>query len=755
MTVLELFRDPNLQKFWLPVLTGLVSIVTGWAVNQLPPLQKTNQGWRVLKLLVETAIFVVVLSSFSDALETVKASDKQGQLVGLTYGVVLLGLASVIGFDFWQLVRKKPSATESSREQTPLAKNRQTLMDKVRIKAQGTLNHSLYQAARLDLGLEDCPEMVGLQWQTAGQARQVLPQSTRLLDRLVALGSGGTLLVLGVPGGGKTTLLMELATDWLDCTDAKREDQAIPVVLSLSSWGTYRLADKKNPTFVDWLLEEIFRQYQLRPQVGRDWLNKGGFVLLLDGLDEVREPLRNGCVEAINQFQRDFGTIEIAVCSRIADFQNLTTALEAFQAAVFIQPLEERQIEDYLQQAGAPLQQVRMALQQDSTLLELARTPLFLWILSLAYSGRSADELLNLPEPERRRRLFDRYIEQMFLKRPLTKGDRQKMMRWLSILAQRMGSEKEFLIERMQPRDWLIKTKYKWIYQLIFGLIFGLMSAMNFGLNTMLTVPSLQLSYKSLPTLLFIILICGLVFGLVFGLLGRLFVELLDEIVLVEAIEFSMVNYSQSVFLNHAVKYFIFGLIFGIILGLMFGILNFLTSHLGVINVLFFATFSILSLGLIGGLFGGLFSGLFGILKSDIQKRIRPNQGIWNSLKNIVVITIAIIAITTMMNLFFPTSKAIDDEEGSTFIIWIVWLLFSFIIPLFGGGMACIQHFSLRLVLYHAHQIPWNFVAFFKQAEARLFIQRTGGSYSFIHRYLQEHFASLTHSASSISKSRP
>jgi hypothetical protein len=609
MTALELLRDPNLQKIWMPVLTGLVGIVSGWAVNQLPPLQGKNQGWRVLKLSIEAAFFVVVLGSFPDALEIVKASDKQGQLVGLTFGMILIGLASVIGFDIWQLVRRKPSATETSLEQTPLAKNRQTLMDKVRIKAQGTLNHSLYQAARLDLGLEDCPEMVGLQGQTAGQARQVLPQSTRLLDRLAALGSGGTLLILGKPGGGKTTLLMELATDWLDCTDAKQEDQAIPVVLSLSSWGTYRLSNKKKFTFADWLVEELFTHYQLRPQVGQDWLNKGGFVLLLDGLDEVREPLRNGCVEAINQFRREFGTIEIAVCSRIADFQSLTTALETFQAAVFIQPLDEGQVEDYLQQAGTPLQQVRVALQQDSTLLELARTPLFLWILSLAYSGRSVDELLNLPQPERRRRLFDRYIEQMFLKRPLTEGDQRKMMRWLSILAQRMGSEKEFLIERMQPRDWLVRPKHKWLYRLTFGLIAGLI----FGGSCWQTL-------GLMGTLTFS-LISGLVLGFIFALPHKLFSKL-DYIEPFENIDFSMLGkatQTMSWHLSHSrqIHSMIIVLTGTAFIGLLLKI-----SVPEIFKHIIFIVFNSIFM---------TFVVILEMIKKEIYIKNYPNQEIWNS----------------------------------------------------------------------------------------------------------------------------
>jgi hypothetical protein len=50
-------------------------------------------------------------------------------------------------------------------------------------------------------------------------------------------------------------------------------------------------------------------------------------------------------------------------------------------------------------------------------------------------------------------------------------------------------------------------------------------------------------------------------------------------------------------------------------------------------------------------------------------------------------------------------------------------------------------HLALCLALQRAHQIPWNFVTFFQSAEERLFIQRTGGIYVFVHRYLQDYFA--------------
>jgi hypothetical protein len=391
MSFLQAFSDATVQKFVMPFALGLLTIVLGWAVNQLPPLQNANQGWRVLKLAVETTIALVVMAIAPEAVQVVSSPAESAQVVGIaSYGVV---------------------------------------------------------------------------------------------------------------------------------------------------------------------------------------------VLLLDGVDEVQQKYREGCAAAIHQFQREHGAIKIVVCSRIADYELLSTRLSNFRQAIYVLPLDRPQVDGYLQQAGPALASVRTALQQDQTLYGLASQPLFLSILALAYHppwpNQSPEELLHLPTSARLTRLFDRYIQRMFEQCPLAPAQQEQMICWLGLVAEQMGNEKEFLIEHLQPGDWLRRSSHRWHYRVIFGLIYGL--------------------------------ILGLIFALICGLTWDL----------------------------------IYGLILGLILGLLYGL----------------------------------------------------------------------------------------DP-----------ILFVF---LWGGGQACIQHFVLRLVLYRAGQIPWNFVSFFQQTEERLLIQRTGGSYIFIHRYLQEHFAAI------------
>jgi predicted NACHT family NTPase len=88
------------------------------------------------------------------------------------------------------------------------------------------------------------------------------------------------LLILGEPGSGKTTTLLELAQNLLE--QATRETEAtIPVLVSLSSWK-----DPKQPIF-DWLVGELNLKYGLRKELGRQFLIQNRLFPFLDGLDEV------------------------------------------------------------------------------------------------------------------------------------------------------------------------------------------------------------------------------------------------------------------------------------------------------------------------------------------------------------------------------------------------------------------------------------------------------------------------------------
>ncbi|MFM7577808.1 MAG: hypothetical protein ACKO5Q_12815, partial [Microcystaceae cyanobacterium] len=73
----------------------------------------------------------------------------------------------------------------------------------------------------------------------------------------------------------------------------------------------------------------------------------------------------------------------------------------------------------------------------------------------------------------------------------------------------------------------------------------------------------------------------------------------------------------------------------------------------------------------------------------------------------------------------------------------LLWSLFFGIF--LGGGVACIEHLSLRLVLWQSGTIPWNFARFLNYCVERRLLLRVGGRYRFLHRELLDHFAQLPH----------
>jgi hypothetical protein len=80
---------------------------------------------------------------------------------------------------------------------------------------------------------------------------------------------------------------------------------------------------------------------------------------------------------------------------------------------------------------------------------------------------------------------------------------------------------------------------------------------------------------------------------------------------------------------------------------------------------------------------------------------------------------------------------------------WLVGLpilcgvIIGLLLGLFGAGEACIKHFALRAIACCNGCIPWNYARFLDWASDRIFWQKVGSGYIFIHRLLLEHFARM------------
>lgn len=149
--------------------------------------------------------------------------------------------------------------------------------------------------------------------------------------------------------------------------------------------------------------------------------------------------------------------------------------------------------------------------------------------------------------------------------------------------------------------------------------------------------------------------------------------------------------------------------------------------------------------GIPGALFGALRGGLTG---PEIERRTRPNQGIRQSAINVWVfvliggLTVGLLwGLLNLLSVVLALGQAPQAGDWWHIVLGNMLLLgfLSGLVP----GVACIQHFTLRVILWCSGVMPWYYVRFLDFATERMFLQRIGGRYQFLHNLLQERFATM------------
>ncbi|NIM16579.1 MAG: TIR domain-containing protein [Candidatus Aminicenantes bacterium] len=323
--------------------------------------------------------------------------------------------------------------------------NRLVMLEKVRkFWIEGVLYRSL-GSGDMNIGISAKPDAV-LRHTDYGD--YTLPHNAKIADVFADLHR--ELLILGIPGVGKTTLMLKLTQDLI--TEAVQdEDKPIPVVFNLFQWAVKREPLDK------WLIERMQQQYQVPKKAAKKWLENGAILPLLDGLDEVAGQHRDACAKAINLFRCEYPFIDTVVCSRTEEYNHLTVQLN-LHGAIILEPLSQDQIDAYVQDED--LAALRQLIKKDKTIREMAQTPFLLNALSFTYRGMKERELLGFSTfKERRDHLFKGYIQKRFKQ---DKGYTLKQTRHYLVWLGRLLLERNrtvFYIEDLQPTE--LKTGWR------------------------------------------------------------------------------------------------------------------------------------------------------------------------------------------------------------------------------------------------------------------------------------------------------
>ena len=362
------------------------------------------------------------------------------------------------------------------------------MLEAVYDEVEGRLTQSLHNAVLINLGKEAQPQQVRRPWDAevkiGRQMAEALPENSTIATVFDRSDIARKLLILGAPGSGKTTTMLDLAQSLVQSALADK-NAAIPVLLNLSSWR------KTDQSIAAWFQEELRLKYGVSAKLGSQWIQEKKLLPLLDGLDEVAAERQETCVNAINQFlSGEQRPVAVVVCSREEEY-NLYRSNLALNGAIRLKPLTPEQMQDFLHRLGQrPLADT---LHQDTHLQELLQAPLLLSMAVLALQTSSIQDWQQLSTAQNR---LDWLLEHYVLSRlqmeyrgntyPPQKVPTPRQTRhWLRWLAQLMAqqSQTEFLIENLQPNETLHKKTDRRLYRLIGGLIEGLIYGLIGGLS--------------------------------------------------------------------------------------------------------------------------------------------------------------------------------------------------------------------------------------------------------------------------------
>ncbi|MCP5095132.1 MAG: NACHT domain-containing protein [Chloroflexi bacterium] len=586
----------------------------------------------------------------------------------------------------------------------------------------GVLQESLHGAEIIDISMATRPSAVVNQQAGAytgfayeSDFDQPIPLGTPIID--VYESAQGSMLIMGEPGGGKTTTLLQLVSSLLERAEFD-ELRPIPVVFGLATW-------QEGQTLAEWIVNSLSNQYEVPRKLGQRWLADGKLLPLLDGLDEVDASRREACAAAINLFQEKRPSLPTIVTCRSQDYKNLPVDLKLAQAIV-LQPLSMAQIDTYLASVGKRLAGVRAALQTDDTLRDLAQSPLMLSIMTLAYYRMPEDVAISLGERNvGRQLLFEVYVERMTRYRDGGKLYQPDMsVRWLSWLSRSMSRQNQtlFFLEGMQP-TWLLREQQRPFSDKLRFAMGGLIAA----IGVMGGLIGWVLSGWQL-----------FVFGTVFGLMTGSITSIASISPIRSRIHWRKIETVETV--NWSWPWAWLSLPLGIVIGLLVGWpLSLLTQSDTQLSVPWLLLMPIL--------FAGLLISENALIPNELKMRTTPGQGVILSRQNGVRIgglAGVVTAVTIIIGLGIATILQIPFDWRAILPLGLITAVYiGTVTGLRLGGLAAIQHKRLLKQLEKEGSTPLEYINFLDYASERSLLRKVGGGYMFVHALLLDYFGSI------------
>ena len=540
------------------------------------------------------------------------------------------------------------------------------------------------------------------------------------------------LLIIGNPGAGKTTQILELAKDWL----TEKTDEKLPIVFNLASWKP------ENHRFHEWLQQALVSGYGFSKKLAQEAILTNQILPLLDGLDEVgrdlkdlekRNDVRCQCLHTIDEYLSLFEVEYLTICSRRKEYAAINIDAPV-KAQILVNPLTPIQIKATLKDSlqsdlsnrdENAVHALLHLLETHPTLKEVLCTPFYYNLALEVFDTRMLDKDLPQDKEALERYLLEEFIAEKIETTENPKGfNAENSRRYLSFLGDLMNEENKvnYEIVDLQPRHLEKDWKMYLILALVIGIIFGMWLELSIGL-LIICVGVIPLLNKKL------------------NLSESLTKELNQD--LIKPIGAQTIQWSKlrlfSTWKNGG-EVLVFCIAF--IIGIMFVFVKRQTSILDAnahqltnLKLLMLIGFSILLF-----LFIEIRSAIINELskKSFFYSLNTPYQSFKNDflLKIGLAGLFALIYIPITFLLFDTNTEAlVESKIKKTFSSGIFIFIISFL------NINIFFHLLLRLCLFLEKKLPLQLVHFLQYATQARILEQDGGQWRFRHQILQDYFS--------------
>ncbi len=202
------------------------------------------------------------------------------------------------------------------------------------------------------------------------------------------------LMIFGKPGSGKTTFLQHVA---LQCSQGALHPDRLPIFIKLKNFAE-QARESGDFSLFHWIEGEL-NNSQITSEKVKRLIEGGKLLILLDGLDEVRDKESGKILKSIGCFSENFYKNNLILTSRIAanqcrfeGFTDLQLAdfnkiqIEAFVGKWFAAACSHSRSEG-LAKASQFLEKLRLP--ENRSIRELAVTPLLLHLTCLVFQTKA------------------------------------------------------------------------------------------------------------------------------------------------------------------------------------------------------------------------------------------------------------------------------------------------------------------------------------------------------------------------------